>query len=202
MIERMTLAALGMMMSAAAMAQSSSDAMRTIVTGSILEKAGKGVDVLNRIPQLKADKDGSVEVFGRGNAEVYINGRKVMDLKELSRIQSDQIKTVDVIQNPGARYAANVKAVVRITLKKAKGDGFGFVNSAEVGYKYAGKVTNNLDLNYRKGGLDITASFWCGDDYCVKARILLIQILLESFFIYHPFRLIQVSFFHTPSKGP
>ena len=65
------------------------DAMRTIVTGSILEKAGKGVDVLNRIPQLKADKDGSVEVFGRGNAEVYINGRKVMDLKELSRIQSD-----------------------------------------------------------------------------------------------------------------
>lgn len=87
----MTLAALGMMMSAAAMAQSSSDAMRTIVTGSILEKAGKGVDVLNRIPQLKADKDGSVEVFGRGNAEVYINGRKVMDLKELSRIQSDQI---------------------------------------------------------------------------------------------------------------
>lgn len=91
MIERMTLAALGMMMSAAAMAQSSSDAMRTIVTGSILEKAGKGVDVLNRIPQLKADKDGSVEVFGRGNAEVYINGRKVMDLKELSRIQSDQI---------------------------------------------------------------------------------------------------------------
>lgn len=91
MIERMTLAALGMMMSAAAMAQSSSDAMRTIVTGSILEKAGKGVDVLNRIPQLKADKDGSVEGFGRGNAEVYINGRKVIDLKELSRIQSDQI---------------------------------------------------------------------------------------------------------------
>lgn len=200
MIERMTLAALGMMMSAAAMAQSSSkdkaltnfedttmmlqevtvkstlpktrvkgDAMRTIVTGSILEKAGKGVDVLNRIPQLKADKDGSVEVFGRGNAEVYINGRKVMDLKELSRIQSEQIKTVDVIQNPGARYAANVKAVVRITLKKAKGDGFGFVNSAEVGYKYAGKVTNNLDLNYRKGGLDITASFWCGDDHTHKS---------------------------------
>lgn len=145
------------------------DAMRTIVTGSILEKAGKGVDVLNRIPQVKADKDGSVEVFGRGNAEVYINGRKVMDLKELSRIQSDQIKTVDVIQNPGARYAANVKAVVRITLKKAKGDGFGFIDSAEFGYKYGTKMTNNLDLNYRKGGLDITGSFWCGYDFSGKS---------------------------------
>lgn len=97
------------------------DAMRTIVNGTILEKAGSCTDVLNRIPQLKAEKDGAVEVFGRGNAEVYINGRKVQDLKELSRIQSDQIRMVDVVQNPGARYAASVKAVVRITLKKQQG---------------------------------------------------------------------------------
>ena len=74
------------------------DAMRTIVNGTILEKAGSCTDVLNRIPQLKAEKDGAVEVFGRGNAEVYINGRKVQDLKELSRIQSDQIRMVDVVQ--------------------------------------------------------------------------------------------------------
>lgn len=145
------------------------DAMRTLVNGTILEKAGTATDVLNRIPQLKAEKDGGVEVFGRGNAEVYINGRKVHDLKELSRIQSDQIKAVDVVQNPGARYAANVKAVVRITLKKAKGDGFGFVDGAEVGYKYDAKITNNLDLNYRKGGLDITGSFWCGYDKTHKS---------------------------------
>ena len=89
------------------------DAMRTIVNGTILEKAGKATDVLNRIPQLKADKDGGVEVFGRGGAEVYINGRKVQDMKELTRISSEQIKSVDVVQNPGARYAASVKAVVR-----------------------------------------------------------------------------------------
>lgn len=146
------------------------DAMRTIVNGTILEKAGTATDVLNRIPQLKAEKDGGVEVFGRGNAEIYINGRKVQDLKELSRIQSDHIKSIDVIQNPGARYAANVKAVVRITLKRAKGDGFGFIDAAEMGYKYGAKVTNNLDVNYRKGGLDVTASFWCGYDHTHRSK--------------------------------
>ena len=141
------------------------DAMRTIINGTILEKAGTATDVLNRIPQLKAEKDGAVEVFGRGNAEVYINGRKVQDLKELSRLHSDQIKTVDVVQNPGARYAASVKAVVRITLRKAKGEGFSFIEKAGGAYKYGSSLTNNLDLNYRKGGFDVTGSFWCGYDY-------------------------------------
>lgn len=144
------------------------DAMRTIVNGTILEKAGSCTDVLNRIPQLKAEKDGAVEVFGRGNAEVYINGRKVQDLKELSRIQSDQIRMVDVVQNPGARYAASVKAVVRITLKKQQGEGLSFVEKASVGYHYASTASNNLDVNYRHGGLDVTGSLWAGYDYANK----------------------------------
>ena len=138
------------------------DAMRTIVNGTILEKAGKATDVLNRIPQLKADKDGGVEVFGRGGAEVYINGRKVQDMKELTRISSEQIKSVDVVQNPGARYAASVKAVVRIQLKKAQGEGFSFRENLGTQYQYGPAISNNLDLNYRVGGLDITGSFWCG----------------------------------------
>jgi len=129
------------------------DAMRTIINGTILEKAGSCTDVLNRIPQLKAEKDGGVEVFGRGNAEVYINGRKVQDLKELSRIQSDQIKMVDVVQNPGARYAASVKAVVRITLKKQQGEGWSFIEKASAGYRYdsslSGQVTTML-TNFSK----------------------------------------------------
>lgn len=36
------------------------DAMQTIVDGTILEKAGVATDVLNRIPQLSMNKEGSV----------------------------------------------------------------------------------------------------------------------------------------------
>ena len=138
------------------------DAMRTTVAGTILEKAGTVSDALSKIPQLKAERDGSVEVLGRGAAEVYINGRKVQDVSELSRLRSDQIQHVDVIQNPGARYAASTKAVVRITLKKAQGEGLSFKDNVGGIYKYGHTLTNNLDVNYRTGGLDITASFWAG----------------------------------------
>ena len=138
------------------------DAMRTTVAGTILEKAGTASDALSKIPSLEAERDGAVKVLGRGDAEVYINGRRVHDEKELSRLRSDQIQHVDVIQNPGARYAASTKAVVRITLKKAQGDGFGFHDSAQGVYQYGHTITNNLDVNYRTGGLDITASLWAG----------------------------------------
>ena len=138
------------------------EAMRTTVEGTILEKAGTVADALARVPSLEAKRDGAVTVLGRGEAEVYINGRKVQDVSELSRLRSDQIQHVDVIQNPGARYAASTKAVVRITLKKAQGEGFSFQDNLTGMYQYGHTITNNLDLNYRTGGLDITASFWAG----------------------------------------
>ena len=138
------------------------DAMRTTVAGTILEKAGTVNDALSKIPSLEAERDGGVKVLGRGDAEVYINGRRVQDNSDLSRLRSDQIQHVDVVQNPGARYAASTKAVVRITLKKAQGEGFSFQNYLSGIYQYDHTLTNNLDVNYRKGGLDITASFWAG----------------------------------------
>ena len=138
------------------------DAMRTRVAGTILEKAGTVSDALSKIPSLEAERDGGVKVLGRGDAEVYINGRRVQDMKELSRLRSDQIQHVDVVQNPGARYAASVKAVVRITLKKAQGEGLSFQNSTQYMYQYGGSLNNNFTANYRTGGLDVTGSFWVG----------------------------------------
>ena len=138
------------------------DAMRTTVAGTILEKAGTVSDALSKIPSLEAERDGGVKVLGRGDAEVYINGRKVQDMKELSRLRSDQIQHVDVVQNPGARYAASTKAVVRITLKKAQGEGLSFQNSTQFMYQYGGALNDNFTANYRTGGLDVTGSFWVG----------------------------------------
>ena len=138
------------------------DAMRTTVAGTILENAGNMSDLLNKIPTLEAERDGAVKVLGRGEAEIYINGRKVLDMQELSRLRAEQIQHIDVVQNPGARYAASTKAVVRITLKKAQGEGISFQDYASYMYQYGHTETNNLDVNYRTGGLDVTASFWAG----------------------------------------
>ena len=138
------------------------DALRTTIAGSVLEKSGSTTDLLAKLPMLKASKGSGVEVQGRGAAEVYINGRKVMDMNELDRLRSDQVQSVDVVQNPGARYAASTKAVVRIQLKKQQGEGISIVDYVNGQYQYNGTIHNNIDVNYRTGGLDLTASLWAG----------------------------------------
>ena len=101
-------------------------------------------------------------MLGRGEAEIYINGRRLQDVSELGRINSDQILHVDVVQNPGARYKASTKAVIRITLKKAQGEGISFQEKAQGMYQYGASANNLFDINYRTGGLDLKGSFWAG----------------------------------------
>lgn len=87
------------------------DAMVTTVAGSILENAGTGNDLLNKIPGVSTN-EGDIKVFGAGTPEIYINGRKVRDKSELDQLASDNIKSVEVVNNPGSRYDATVNAVI------------------------------------------------------------------------------------------
>ena len=99
------------------------NALVTNVEGSSLAIAGTANDVLTRVPMVVVN-DGKLEVFGKGAPAIYINGRKVNDIQELSQLNSNDIKNVSVITNPGASYAANVKSVIIIRTKPPKGDGF------------------------------------------------------------------------------
>ena len=133
------------------------DAMRTIVNGSVLEQTTTATEMLKYIPNVEAES-GSVSVVGRGASEVYINGRKVQDLKELDQIRPELIQYVDVVANPGARYSASTRSVIRITMKRPQGEGFGFTSTTYGAYQFDWTGQEQLDLNYRKGGLDITGS--------------------------------------------
>lgn len=131
------------------------DAMVTMVQGSILEKAGTGEDLLDKLPGVSAD-DGEVRVFGAGAPEIYINGRKVRDNSELNQLSSDNIKSVEVVNNPGSRYDATVNSVIRIRTKEPQGEGFGFDNRFYTEYRYDWTVRDIFDFNYRKGGFDLS----------------------------------------------
>ena len=132
--------------------------MTTTVAGSVLEKAGTMEHLLDRIPNVSA-QNGNIKVFGRGEPIIYINGRQMRDRSELDRFSSDNIKSVEVISNPGARYAASTKAVIRITTKKMLGDGFGFDATTEGSYDEKKNIRGygRLNIYYRKQGLELGA---------------------------------------------
>ena len=136
------------------------DAFVTNIENSVLAEVGSANDVLKMLPGVIQKNDG-IEVFGKGAPVIYINGRLVRDNSELELLNSSDIKSVDVVQNPGARYDATVKAVIRIKTIKREGDGFGF-NLRSTWYQSENTdLYETLNMNYRRKGFDIfgTLSF-------------------------------------------
>lgn len=130
------------------------EGLLTNVAGSVLSRMGTANDVLARIPGLQRKKDG-FEVFGKGKPLIYVNGRKLRDDAELAQLSSEDIKSVEVIHNPGARYDASVGAVVRIRTMKRQGDGFGFRLTGDYDQSENTDLNAQADVNYRHGGLDV-----------------------------------------------
>lgn len=133
------------------------DAMVTSVENSVLSKVGSANDVLVKIPGITKRQD-AFEVFGKGTPLIYINGRKLHDLSELEQLNSDEIKKVEVIRNPGSRYDATVKAVVRIQTVKRQGDGFGFNLRSSYYQSDNTDLIDQANFNYRHNNLDVFGS--------------------------------------------
>ena len=129
------------------------------VEGTVMERIGTAEDVLSRVPMI-SKKGESFEILGKGVPLIYLNSRKLTDLQELKNIQSDNIKSVEVIQNPSARYDATVNAVIIIHTKRAAGEGLGveLTSWSRKGHGYANN--ERVNLTYRTGGLELFANLF------------------------------------------
>ena len=131
--------------------------MTVDVQHSILHDVGTADDLLSMIPMIQG-KDGKFEVLAKGEPEIYINNKKVRDKSELKQLKSVDIKSVDVITAPGAKYNAEVNAVIRIKTLKPQGDGFSLMALSDTWKNNKWNNYDDLTLKYRTGGLEAFAT--------------------------------------------
>ena len=127
------------------------------VQHSILHDIGTADDLLSMMPMIQG-RNGKFEVLAKGEPEIYINNKKVRDPSELKQLKSVDIKSVDIITAPGAKYNAEVNAVVRIKTLKAQGDGLSLMVTSDTWKNNKWSSYNDLTLNYRTGGLEVSAN--------------------------------------------
>ena len=131
----------------------------TNVENTPLSQIGTAADVLKHVPGIIA-KDENYEVFGKGTPIIYINGRPMRNKKELEQLKSTDIKNIELITNPGAKYDATVGAIIKIKTVRKAGDGFSIDTWARFGQGHKNQKAASLDMNYRSNGLDLFASLW------------------------------------------
>ena len=133
------------------------EGLLTQVKGTPLSEAGTANDVIAQVPSVYGG-DGKYSVYGKGDALIYVNGRKLTDNTELEKISSKDIESVVLDNNPGAKYDAMVKAVIMVKTVKKQGDGLsgGWTSMFRQGHSLS--LSEGGNLNWRKGGLDVFGS--------------------------------------------
>ena len=131
--------------------------MAVDVLHSILHDVGSAEDLLSMLPMVQG-RDGKFEVLAKGEPEIYINNKKVLDGIELKQLKSMDVKNVEIITAPGAKYNAEVNAVIRIKTLKPQGDGFSLMATSQTWKNNKWNNYDDLTLKYRTGGLEAFAT--------------------------------------------
>ncbi|PQJ11975.1 hypothetical protein CJD36_009295 [Flavipsychrobacter stenotrophus] len=125
------------------------------VEKNITSSGGSATDVLQNVPSVSVDVDGSVSLRGKRGVTILIDGKPATLLgsdvtSALQSMPASSIESVEVITNPSAKYdAQGTTGIINIITKK---DGrLGINGNVTLGAGTRDKYNGNFGLNIRKG---------------------------------------------------
>jgi outer membrane receptor protein involved in Fe transport len=120
---------------------------------------GNSQDVLQNVPSVSVDPDGTVSMRGSSNVKFLVNGKPSALLgiddgaNALQAIPADQIDRIEVITNPSAKYdASGTAGILNIILKKTTKMGFNGSVVGSLGFRP--RTSLNTNLSWKKGGFN------------------------------------------------
>jgi hypothetical protein len=133
--------------------------IRLDVSNSISNSIPNTVDLLSKIPtvQVSADRE-SISVIGKGSPLIYIDNQKV-GMNDLNALAVADIKTIEITQNPSAKYEAEGRVVILITRKFSKKDSFRTEISEVASFKKNYSNYLGFNSNFKKNKLELKANF-------------------------------------------
>jgi ferric enterobactin receptor len=132
------------------------------VANDITSQGAVAIDVLKKVPQVTVDIDGNVELQGDPNIRFLINGKPSSVFGNsltdaLSSIPASQIKSIEVITNPGSKYdAQGTGGIINIILKDNKAQGFNSSISLSAGTRLE---NGSINLNVRHNNFGFNLFF-------------------------------------------
>ena len=135
------------------------------VENSINATGSNAFELLQKAPGVITDKDDNISLKGKNGVRVYIDGRATQmnnaDLAAyLKSINSVDIESIEMIDNPSAKYDASGNAgIINIKLKKNKKLGTNGTFSTGLNVGLRPKTNASLSLNYRNKKTNLFSNY-------------------------------------------
>ncbi|WP_343556758.1 TonB-dependent receptor [Sphingobacterium sp.] len=135
------------------------------VENSMLADGNNGLELLNKLPGVTADDNGTLSIKGKSGASVMINGKLTYlsgdQLANLLRSTSSiDISKIELMSNPSAKQdAAGSAGIINIVLKKGIKQGWNGSISLNGGAGRGPHLGGSLNLNYRTEKLNVFAIY-------------------------------------------
>ena len=159
------------------------------VANSNFNKIATTNELLSKLPNvmLGADQE-TLTIIGKGNPLLYLDDQQV-DFSTISSLAVEDIKSIEIIKNPSAKYEANGKSVIKINLKKSKKEGLKFTLQETLSFKrkFNNYFNSTFQIRKNKSEFKINASYnqlnpWEGNgfDYHVKDKNIQSNYFIKS----------------------
>lgn len=134
--------------------------VEVLIQNTTLASSNTVSEILSKSPEIVSDAEGGLSVFGKGNAIIYVNGKRIMD-SQLALISPSNVRKIEIIRNPPAKYDAEGAAVINITTIIQRDDGYEGSLKQNVSYSSFGGTNTftTANLNYKKGKFSSNAYY-------------------------------------------
>jgi outer membrane receptor protein involved in Fe transport len=125
------------------------------VEKDISASGGTAVDIMKNIPSLAVDIDGNV-TLRNASPTIFVDGQPTT--LTLDQIPADEIESVEIITNPGAKFDASggVSGILNIIMKKNRKPGYN--GALRAGIDKNGGYNLGGNLNIKEGKFNFFAS--------------------------------------------
>ncbi len=133
------------------------------VDANIASAGGSALDVMQNVPSVTVDADGTVALRGNTNVTFLIDGKPsglagISSSDVLTQIPASSIESIEVVTNPSAKYDPEGTAgIINLVLKKKTNLGINGIVSLNAGT--GDRYNTSLSLNYRHSDFNFYSSY-------------------------------------------
>lgn len=150
------------------MVRRKADGYMFLPSGSTITTGRNSLELLSYAPGVWVDKDRGITINGKSGTKVMVNDRVLQLSSEelnayLESLDADQIRSIEVIPDPGAQYDADATGgILKITLKRTMEGGLS--GSVATSYRfhddsYPFHTSPSMNLEYRKNRFSFYTNF-------------------------------------------